>query len=1269
MQLFKPATALLALLLCSMSALTDAHAQTIPSASLRGYGTVSATQESLPGGASRLTIRCENIDKARLVLAKYLSDVSLLPPEDLSRIAAGRLDNRVFLCTDQSGKAASLLPNGAILESETTVPMWLDRWDRFGFRFYYRAWEMPSGQNIPPFDPLAEIDFARQTKTSLIFWAEQNQVDTAEFSMMDAWWDWAYREAKARNIPAGINPQTSQASWLVNRYRADTTYKAPQYIGGYYRVADPWIGGMGWFSWGSQKGADIQFGLLQTEIKKRADDPNVITILEPHGELKHGNHDLLLEYGPAADAAYRDFLKRRYKTLAALSDRWGEKFTDWNQVHLPELASFLGWGPDATDLTGKWKIAYEPFSDNRERPNWELQNQYRNHLPTIPAPQEWFAADFDDSAWPTVTAPGDEIAVLWPKRPVVFRRHINLSTLSGKRYLYIWSMNLGVDELIKASVNGKPVGESGIQWDAPSWCAFEVTDALKQGDNTIAIRIPKGAFGYRVYLSPHPPRQYPNLGASQNARWVDFCDGMADTRLRALKRGIEMIRQVDKNRQIVLMAPDPYGDGEKALARDYGGELHDTGYMSGFWADFDPMLMRSNQQPFSLEPGSPAGSLAELKKMTGLWLTEGTNGVDYFQHIGDIYNKPDHRAFFEENAELYHLFGKYHAPVASAAVLYSDRVQRLVGYPWKPEQNTVLQNGYWDMQGGYWRFNIAANLMRSVERDGLTEQDFPRGNASRYGIIFDSGTAVMDDELIGQVEKYVRAGGVFITFGQTGRHSPTVPDSWPITRLTGTKVVRIDPHDKDGNAKAAHKLQVSEGQTIFPADWNGVSANGLGLQKIAPEGKELLRWDDGTSAAILRPLGKGFVVHLGAKFSGDRIPDRIMGASESEADRTLTRLILALCDWRKIPRVAARVETGPSEHVLLRHYISNNGFWDVWVLWNESETASATARLAFNDAPAFCKEVKGAKVHPISGGGLPDIALSPSETRIFLTPRKSLSDAPLEWFTLQRNWWKASLKPGDFKLPAPERRWSLSLEDQWQIRPAADTDRLGIVRNNPTSKVVMKRSFTVPKDWKNGRTELWLNSFSGETFIGKGRVLLDGVVVQEPSVSGIAGLDMSKQLAPGSTHTLTVEVEGQGTVLGARGTCWLWHRPTADTSIDLAGEWTPTRDGINATTTVTLPGTWNGMTARRRILVPASAKGRTAMLALESDARIVGVVVNGAYVRRHHHIFGNRVDLNITPWLRFGEENDLELVTWESPTQGQVQSVRLDFFKPEEGYP
>ena len=81
-------------------------------------------------------------------------------------------------------------------------------------------------------------------------------------------------------------------------------------------------------------------------------------------------------------------------------------------------------------------------------------------------------------------------------------------------------------------------------------------------------------------------------------------------------------------------------------------------------------------------------------------------------------------------------------------------------------------------------------------------------------------------------------------------------------------------------------------------------------------------------------------------------------------------------------------------------------------------------------------------------------------------------------------------------------------------------------------------------------------------------------------------------------------------------------------------------------TAVAVPADWKGL----RVRIDFTSRGD----------RLLGAIVNGRYVRRHHHRFGDRTDLDITPFVRFGEENDIVLVGNGSPTQtGTVESVRL----------
>ena len=156
-----------------------------PAAELRGFGTVSGSQvaSTIDGQAgSVLTITCENEDKAKLVLAKFLSDEQTLPGvtkqsvkvgqwgismlrfggtpvtawqvEDQGWLTAVRVGSKVYIAAALNSDGLVKQIDGAlngvtdkpIAEAEVQVPMWLDRWDQHGFRFYYSPWGDTAGR-------------------------------------------------------------------------------------------------------------------------------------------------------------------------------------------------------------------------------------------------------------------------------------------------------------------------------------------------------------------------------------------------------------------------------------------------------------------------------------------------------------------------------------------------------------------------------------------------------------------------------------------------------------------------------------------------------------------------------------------------------------------------------------------------------------------------------------------------------------------------------------------------------------------------------------------------------------------------------------------------------------------------------------------------------------------------------------------------------------------------------------------------------------------
>ena len=90
--------------------------QVLPSVKLRGYGAVagefSATR--LPGGGgSLLQIHCEDVAKARLLHAKYLSDLGLLPGVRAGTLA-GPGGPVAYRAIDRQGAIAAVRAGGDV---------------------------------------------------------------------------------------------------------------------------------------------------------------------------------------------------------------------------------------------------------------------------------------------------------------------------------------------------------------------------------------------------------------------------------------------------------------------------------------------------------------------------------------------------------------------------------------------------------------------------------------------------------------------------------------------------------------------------------------------------------------------------------------------------------------------------------------------------------------------------------------------------------------------------------------------------------------------------------------------------------------------------------------------------------------------------------------------------------------------------------------------------------------------------------------------------
>jgi hypothetical protein len=974
---------------------------------------------------------------------------------------------------------------------------------------------------------------------------------------------------------------------------------------------------------------------LQVSVRHLNGYDNITSWLEPHGELSNGVANIMIDTGPGADANYQKYLADKYKTIEALSQRWYGNITSlvsWQDVKVPEPAYFLGWSPEAISLNGKWRVNYDQ--------------------PDNPAA---LATDFDDSTW------GEQMNQS-PKRALV-RRHVKIDagwlTKHPKPWLYVMDFNdtrngaSNPSENIVVSVNGKTLREDPPVYQEGHWTVLNVADILHAGDNTVAIRLPRGRFNYRVYFSGDEPKSYPNLGPERNAQWVDFINWCSATRAHAVRRGMQMIRQIDPDRGIVLMSPYGFENDMLQPAIEYGGDFHDTGSMGGWWNDRSPALTRGAGLPNSVEPGSGPAKPSDMLISFGNWITEGANAIDHFQSIGEVLWHPEIKKCFEDHQAMYTSIGRYHPRTAQIAALTSTWVPTLFDFPWSFRPAT--ENGQPVFRGsGYISpFNCRSlfSLMEHVpvgpayDSDAVNENMLERDQAGKYRVIIDTDTAVMTEATIDGIERYVRGGGIFVTYGETGRHSPEKPDTWPIDRLTGFHATDAQPWQGT--------IALAETQSVFPKDWS-LSGNiqGHHFKPIAPDVQTLMTWNGGSTAVGLRPLGKGFVVTVGPWF------DR------SKGNAFFSRLF----QWLKIDPIPARMETSGPE-IFWRHFVSNNGLYDVWVNSNgKNQTVTGNLALTNGVAPAWYLDLKTGQRSTVTDAHLP-VNLPPHEMAMYITPRAAIAESSADWFNLQRGWWQGTADPGPPLAPL-EMKLIVDLTDDWAfqpvdaqhadvkalVAPAVDDKswprmRLGIftLPDHPDVKhAVLRKHFRIPDGWNHGRILFRLPPSHGQAY-------LDG-----------QALTTSVQLAAGSEHVVALDIAGKAARVGTDGCAWLTYHPEPVSRQDLSGPWEGWADKTKDWMPLTLPGKYDtGINAIRKVVVidAHAAEGKTVILHL---MQAPGQNESGGNVSINGHGMGpwrlresNEINQNITPWVKPGQENEIKIPTVYGRVN--VTEVSLEF--------
>ena len=280
------------------AAAAPATAVTLPPLTLRGYGTISGTFRSLHAGQSSLThVTCDSPQKAHLVQAKYLSDLGLLagggrgdrdglgPLDTRPAHGGGRHSRRAsrtatdVLLLAAGGEAqfqevcAAALPKAFTAVSDfgarVAVPMWLDRWDKYGVMSYYGTGQKrPRTAKTTIFD--TDLQFAKDNgPLGLVLWTNALTEDTSEGMGSEQTWSYVQDRAKQLGVPVHINLSKLLAHRLARQPvpARRRRLKAPQFLGGFYGVAHD-SAPLGPLTWSSQAGEDALLGVLQETVRE-----------------------------------------------------------------------------------------------------------------------------------------------------------------------------------------------------------------------------------------------------------------------------------------------------------------------------------------------------------------------------------------------------------------------------------------------------------------------------------------------------------------------------------------------------------------------------------------------------------------------------------------------------------------------------------------------------------------------------------------------------------------------------------------------------------------------------------------------------------------------------------------------------------------------------------------------------------------------------------------------------------------------------------------
>lgn len=1302
---------------------------------LRGFGALSAKGYlwNQPSGGERsvVEIQCESPEKANITASKYIADM-------LGYGATKRVElpekNAVGIDVQGGGQWAVGLQGSSVIIAQASNA---EELTSFLKTLKADRWSLPDGK-YPRY--LDNFDNA-----SLSIWCASNSKSQAGIDFM------ARNNLTVRLDASSGSPTQSYAPGVVDMAGIRNVKALADVLGTGYKFSGcigrgntfpRWFQPGGWsfladsIPYFTEPRGDFDYyrahfqdpeGMLVLQssylqiLQGLAKDPDLLEWMDPHGERTLR----LWRQPPGWKTNYPLFLKeKKGYTLAQVSELYTgspDTYASWSDVPYPDLAEFYGRRGKFDDLDDvKWR--------------WRMDSPKK--LEGIEA--GWWKPDFDDSSWSEdfrtnprtmgdkrrITNSPNTLEFLWyrfsdqgqpelAKEKKVWLHIMPFSNRRPLRPISIW-------------VNGELVVKDFVEKDQIpliEHMRFDVTPYLKETPNQYTILF-QDSIHYRVWLSDQDSNGYPTEDEKLNRRWVDWLAYLVDEQMVVLESYLRLIRSVDPDRPIKVMAPDK-GMLSNALEifERYGAYPHLTGenprqYRPENFKAFTAL----RGMPSTSEPGQPVKTAQEAQALFANILWESQDNHDYgFDLDRNVMTQPEVVEWFDQNKQTLSTLGKTSLSTPKIGVLFDIGQGTLynqgAGYLWNLGRGPLSQAGY--------SFVF------------LTAQDLIRGRGKDIPVIIDSATQVMSPEGVRAVREYVVGGGTFIAMHLSGKDSEEKPGTWPLLNEFGF-TVKAD----------AGKLPLTftKEQDLFPelkgqaVKQPGVSIDFLGNSQsgnVAVETTDktdaspIALWEDGSMAIAERRVGKGRFVFFGAPVYFRARDEEGKWIGEQEQQALLKSMLHQLGVDPQVGSSDSEVWTDLRE--------SKNGLYEVlfaarMVSAKDSAKESKPVDLwyvseeAISDSAIEVTAVNEPAVSLVSGAGrseLKALTMEPKQIRQFVFLRKDVGlEGPMHWLKFQSEFWRpvesvpaseALAVAEEFEAKYPKSQ-AQDISFDWKVRAGGESDpawtepgfndeswktgSLGAWFEHgwqDETRVSYRKDVTIPKEWEGKQIilgfELTDSTFDrGATPTSQtkdGKYIIGSSMDYEETISVLPTMQLWIQgksvlsrtnyhawamdvtdLVKNGRLDLAFDVTGTSLCRGPAGTMYLWSTPKPVDQISLDESWTKLNDWWKKSSEkVTVGQTDKEMGWRTKVKIPADWKGGQVYLVVEEPngllkspypVSVYNVFVNGD--AQFSSYLMAPVGVRIDGALKPGEENTIELIF---PNGGKVTptATRLELYR------